>query len=325
MNIERYYERFSDQLNSRASKFKASLQNVVHSVDYARTIASLTREIFSADVERKLWIDRFGLVYCAFNVPSDLFVTPIKALFSIDDWELDDLPDEDFWGPESPWGNSFFGRHNLSVGVVQVHFVGDKYPEAANPTCHKRASNVVLVSNDFLEYLEESDEHIAADDDEDDFDTNDARFQAFLSHNRLAIARIFGIGSALIEMAPWYCSAILELGLLTQQSKHRGQHVYLVPGQLVPGAYPGVFPGGVLFRFSARGRFAPQGFTPLRMRSPAHIFALAGSLRTSAKGSLPQGRTSSETFAPALSPYRVGNPRKQASHTERKQSAECET
>lgn len=153
MTIEEYCEDIARQLSSQDGRFKAELQSVVHSIDYASAITSLTRTILSTDAQRKLWIDRFGLVYCIFIVPSDLFVTPVKSLFSTDSWELDDQPGETLRGAESLWGDSFFASGPLSQGDVQVHFVGHELPKSGIPKSRKRGHNVVIVDDDFMEYL----------------------------------------------------------------------------------------------------------------------------------------------------------------------------
>jgi hypothetical protein len=240
VTIEEYCEDLTRLLYSQRDTFKTAMQNVVHSMDYATAIASLLREVLSNDLERKLWVHSLGLLYCVFILPSELFITPVKSVFSTDTWEMDNRPSDTLVGPESHWVNSFFARHSLSNGVIQIHFVGGKRPISTSPKFRNRGQNVFIVDDDFLNYLHEWDDEVDDKGNQYDLDTTDIRFRAFLSQNRRAVERIFGVKGLLKEFAPSYCRAIIELESVTCQRRHRGQHVYLVPGH-EDAVYPGVF------------------------------------------------------------------------------------
>jgi hypothetical protein len=66
MDIDLYCEHFCNEPRARAIEFVAELRHVRRSEDYVRAVASLARLILSTDIDRALWINNLGLMYCAF-------------------------------------------------------------------------------------------------------------------------------------------------------------------------------------------------------------------------------------------------------------------
>lgn len=125
MNIEQYSEHIVEKIDACSEHLQKALQNVCDSGDYGRAIASLTCQLMANDIDSDLWLQRFGLTNCAFVFPSDLFITPVRALFPV---ECNSQRFNSRWpaGLDSEWSNSFFSpRLWLEKGLLQVHFVQD--------------------------------------------------------------------------------------------------------------------------------------------------------------------------------------------------------
>lgn len=226
MDIDKYSSDICCQLNECAQSFKEKLRTVLQSDDYARALVSLFREFLTSDCERELWLDRLGLVYCALIIPSELFVAPVKALFSTTgNWDLESteiVP----WGHESPWVNSFFSPgFAIQSGVIEVEFM-NALPTTVTPEPRK-----FVVDENFLAFLDETETAV--------FDTNDGRFRNFLSHNEQMISDLFPIGDLFQEFAPWYCSAFDELAYIRRLSRLSPQWAYVM--HCTDGIHEGMF------------------------------------------------------------------------------------
>jgi hypothetical protein len=234
MNIEQYSERISRQLAKSSQTFRTALQTVVTSSDYAYAIGSLTHEILATDAERKLWLDRFGLVYCAFMIPSDLFAVPVKALFSTEGELRLAPPDQYYWGTESYDIQNFFNLR-WSCESVQVQFLQDYgILRTTSKEGRRRPGNLVLVSDDFLDYLEESHEPVPDSVQLDFYNTDDPRFDEFMSHNEKTIRHIFGFRSFAS-----FCAAFEELVSIRELSGSHSDYICLIP--CADGLHHGMF------------------------------------------------------------------------------------
>lgn len=173
------------------------------------------------DPEGRLWLERFGLVYCAFIVPSDLFATPVKALFSTDGkWQLGSVPGWP-WEMKSGWFDSFFHPW-WQTGVAQVRIVRDSVLAALPPERQRRKGNLLLVNEHFLDYVAELRGKWMP------YDSNDPRFCIFVSRNRETISYVFQLGTFLYIASHCYCFAIDEINFLRGLSGCRPRYACII-------------------------------------------------------------------------------------------------
>lgn len=219
-------------------------------------------EILSNENQRNLWIDYFGLASCAFIVPSDLFVTPVPCRFAVTsknnvaDANLDDVLSGSTslhkraplsvrrrrWASNTPY--SFFGGNIPSDEVIQVHFVGERLSSMPRVRSHKASLNTLLVSDSFLDYLQDSAFNIPYSSSEL-YNPNDHRLKVFMARNGDAIQHIFGVGTPLVGPDSYlplepYIEALEELIEVAVYTRNGGPHIYLIPGN-DDGNHPGLF------------------------------------------------------------------------------------
>lgn len=210
-----------------------------------RAIARSVERILCASLQRSFWIDRLGLVHCAFVIPTELLVTPVKCLFSANPWLLNLEPDEYLRGPHYELPNSFFAPRVLSQGMVAVIFLRKRPLKTYPPTSDEPIPNTITVDDGLLSYLDEW-EATPPDDWENGLPDKDGksrakhadpRLLAFLLRNRRAVENLFGLQRAVFLIPNFYLAALSELRDATRMRTNRGRYCYLVSGEDRYGAH----------------------------------------------------------------------------------------
>jgi hypothetical protein len=229
MNSELQFERLCSRFDAQMGKFRKGMSAIQTSLDYAEAIARLTSDVLLADVDGKLWMQRFGLVYCGIIVPSDLFVTPIHAFFSTDGHCRMSDPDVLPWGTKNQLGDSFFSpRLSLQSGVIQVLFTHGNHHNAVRLKPQTASSNLLIVDADFLRYIEEY-EGVDRQSGRLSFVRDDPRLEVFLSANEQNVAHIFGEPIDSLRRRPgWFCPAFSELAFVSELSGSSPRYVCIV-------------------------------------------------------------------------------------------------
>jgi hypothetical protein len=219
VSIERYTEDFSRQLLVSAQAVRQSLRGVVTASDYARVVGTLQRELLATDAQRRVWIDGFGLSYCAFAIPSLFFPVPIKVLFPTEgDLEMG-TSNESVMRTESGYGQSFFKPRSLGFKSVHVHFIHNDIALKAIATKNLRRSRVLLVSDDYLEALKHSSETKTAN----------SSCILFITHNRDAFRDTFGFIPSVDSLwGPPKSAELMELASIKKLSRSHTDYACVV-------------------------------------------------------------------------------------------------
>jgi hypothetical protein len=272
MDIDRFSDSISDGLRGCKIDFAAALRTANDSFAYASAIVSVTKNVLSIPEQWKLWIRRFGLLYGAFAIPSDLFPVPIRCRFGSNPWRKDpnpnsnpessdpqdrepytylvprDLeacsPDEWTLDDESnmlpndsilPYCEGFFKPECLTKGAIHVQFVSALF-ECDRPLSHNRSVHTILVPEDFLEIGKKIGS--APWDFKRQKLVRDETVARFVHYNRNALKYLFNFEYPITIMDHFL--AIRELQDFTSQHSHHAPHIYLFPGdefELHPGAF----------------------------------------------------------------------------------------
>jgi hypothetical protein len=260
MDIDLYCEHFCNELRARAIEFAAELRRVSRSEDYAQAVASLTRLILSTDIDRALWINDLGLMYCAFCVPSNFFVNRVVSCFRTHDWQLTE-PNSDRFADN--WG---FRPLTLSTGVVHIHFAPNALPQAPDPVPATEANDPLVLTEDFLAFTDEYHRHADAENVQPSVDNTDPRLTAFLARNERILGHLFGSIRSNGKIVHGYWEVIHELANAIPHSAEHGGHLYAVPTAGDGDSQQGVFyflfseevrpPHGAMLRFVCERLFS---------------------------------------------------------------------
>ena len=172
-------------------------------------IAQLVKDVLSTPMQQLIWSERLGLVYCAFVIPTDLFITPIKCLIPANTWDLNQTPDYYLSGPTFDFSTSFFDTNVLSSGIVTVAFLHDR-PLTTYPSPRDESTpDAIVVDDPFLEYLDEWNEQDTYSlFSESDPSKVDPRLRTFAWRNYRALGRLFPVFGSVFSLSThsfWHC------------------------------------------------------------------------------------------------------------------------
>jgi len=247
VNSEPASDGINEILDHYTVEFGAALRRVADSSSYASQIASLTFKVFSRPQLWKLWIERFGMLYGAFVLPSDLFPFPLRCRFRTDHWrtsrelpdcwEIDNDPATDSGTGALPEHFGFFTPASLKGGDLHIKFVAE-FGNQDSSKSHNLSRNKIVVPEEFVKAEELLQIDYADDEAERDRLMNDLRLQRFLAYNYRALDYIFRASNP--GWGAHFLRAIRELQTFTSQNSHHARHIYLYPGDPFE-SFPGVF------------------------------------------------------------------------------------